>query len=111
MTLNVEGCFEMGEHSDTVLTDRIKAKLQSAFAPATIEVSDQSHRHAGHAHVMSGSGRAAQLAGTHFNIKIVSDAFKGKSRIERHRAINDILRSEFAAGVHAVAIEAKAPGE
>jgi BolA protein len=101
----------MDKQSDITLGDRIKAKLLAALAPASIEVSDESHRHAGHAHAAIRPGTAAQAGGTHFSIKVVSDAFKGKSRIERHRAINHILRDEFAAGVHALAIEAKAPGE
>lgn len=91
--------------------DYIKAKLQAAFAPDSIEVIDESHKHAGHAHAANRRGMAASAGGTHFHIKVVSEAFKGKSLVERHRAINHLLRAEFDAGVHAVAIEAKAPGE
>lgn len=97
----------MDEQSDIAAGDRIRAKLQAAFAPASIEVVDESHMHASHAAM----NRLGAAAGTHFHVKIVSQAFKGKSLVERHRAINHLLRAEFDAGVHALAIEAKAPGE
>ncbi|MET0873707.1 MAG: BolA family protein, partial [Pseudolabrys sp.] len=48
---------------------------------------------------------------THYRVYIVSDAFKGKTRIERHRMINQSLAAELAGGVHALAIHASAPGE
>ena len=101
----------MDEHSDIAAGDRIKAKLQAAFAPDSIEVIDESHMHVSHAHAMNWPGTAASAGGTHFHVKVVSEAFKGKSLVERHRAINHLLRAEFDAGVHALAIEAKAPGE
>jgi BolA protein len=44
-------------------------------------------------------------------VYIVSDAFKGKSRVERHRMINAALETELAGSVHALAIHAKVPGE
>ncbi len=56
---------------------------------------------------MPGTGREE----THYRVYIVSDAFRGKSRVERHRSINTALASELAAGVHALAIHAAAPGE
>ncbi|MGH6823432.1 MAG: BolA family protein [Methylocella sp.] len=99
----------MDEQSDIGAGGRIKAKLQAAFAPDSIEVIDESHKHASHAHAMKRPGAAA--GGTHFHVKVVSQVFQGKSLVERHRAINHLLRSEFDAGVHALAIEAKAPGE
>ena len=101
----------MDERSDIAAGDRIKAKLQAAFAPGSIEVIDESHKHASHAHAMKRPGAVASAGGTHFHVKVVSEAFKGKSLIERHRVINQLLRAEFDAGVHALAIEAKAPGE
>ncbi|MGH6800901.1 MAG: BolA family protein [Methylocella sp.] len=101
----------MDEQSDTAAGDRIKAKLQAGFAPDSIEVIDESHKHASHAHAMKRHGAAASPSGTHFHVKVVSESFKGKSLVERHRSINHLLRAEFAAGVHALAIDAKAPGE
>jgi BolA protein len=82
----------------------IAEKLTAAFAPQSLEVVDESHRHEGHAGHRPGGE-------THFRVYIVSEAFRGKSRIERHRMINQILAGELAAGVHALAIHASAPGE
>ncbi|MGO4839805.1 BolA family protein, partial [Rhizobiaceae sp. 2RAB30] len=48
---------------------------------------------------------------THFRVRIVSPAFAGMSRIDRHRAVNRLLADELDAGVHALAIEPAAPGE
>jgi BolA family transcriptional regulator, general stress-responsive regulator len=101
----------MDEQSDIAAGDRIKAKLQAALAPDSIEVIDESRKHASHAHALRRPGAAASAGGTHFRIKVVSEAFKGKSLVERHRAINHLLKAEFDAGVHALAIDAKAPGE
>src|ERR1700730_17419631 len=101
----------MDEQSNIAVVDRIRAKLQAAFAPDAIEVIDESHMHASHAHAMKRPGAAARPGGTHFHVIVVSEAFKGKSLVERHRAINHLLRAKFDAGVHALAIEAKAPGE
>ncbi|MBL8587130.1 MAG: BolA family transcriptional regulator [Methylobacteriaceae bacterium] len=84
--------------------ERISDKLTAAFAPAHLEVIDESHRHHGHAGWKEGGE-------THFRIKVVSAAFAGKSRIDRHRAINAALAAELADRVHALAIEARAPGE
>jgi BolA protein len=79
-------------------------KLREAFTPESLEVQDESHLHEGHA----GHGPGGE---THFRVYIVSQAFKGKSRVERHRLINATLASELAGSVHALALHAKAPGE
>ena len=84
--------------------DLITNKLREAFTPESLEVQDESHLHEGHAGHRPGGE-------THFRVYIVSDAFKGKSRIERHRMINATLASELASSVHALAIHAQAPGE
>jgi BolA family transcriptional regulator, general stress-responsive regulator len=84
--------------------DVITEKLRKAFAPASLRVEDESHQHAGHAGHRPGGE-------THFRIYIVADAFRGKSRLERHRMINAALTSELSGGVHALAIHAAAPGE
>jgi BolA family transcriptional regulator, general stress-responsive regulator len=84
--------------------DLIVEKLTKAFAPELLEVIDDSRRHAGHAGARPGGE-------THFSVHIVSQAFGGKSRIERHRMINATLANELQAGVHALAISAAAPGE
>ena len=84
--------------------DIISRKLTEAFTPQSLTVEDESHRHEGHAGHRPGGQ-------THFKVYIVSDAFKGKTRIDRHRMINGILSDELAGGVHALAIHATAPGE
>ena len=86
------------------MTDNIIKKLTEAFSPESLDVVDESHLHAGHAGHRPGGE-------THFRVYIVSKAFTGKSRIERHRLINALLASELAASVHALAITAQAPGE
>ena len=84
--------------------DLITEKLTEAFTPESLTVTDESHLHAGHA----GSREGGQ---THFRINIVSHAFKGKSRLDRHRMINTALAAELAGSIHALAIYAAAPGE
>jgi BolA family transcriptional regulator, general stress-responsive regulator len=84
--------------------DIITNKLRETFAPESLEVQDESHLHEGHAGHRPGGE-------THFRIYIVSTAFKGKSRIDRHRLINATLKSELDGPVHALAIHAQAPGE
>ena len=84
--------------------DIISNKLQEAFTPESLQVADESHLHEGHAgHRPSGE--------THLRVYIVSQAFKGKSRVERHRMINSVLAAELSGSVHALAIHAQAPGE
>jgi BolA protein len=84
--------------------DAITRKLREAFSPGSLDVTDESHLHEGHAGHRPGGE-------THFRVYIVSDAFKGKSRIERHRMINAVLATELAGPVHALAMKAHAPGE
>jgi BolA protein len=84
--------------------DTITNKLREAFAPESLDVTDESHLHEGHAGHRPGGE-------THFRVYIVSPAFQGKSRVERHRMINATLAGELAGSVHALAIKAQAPGE
>ena len=84
--------------------DVIINKLREAFAPESLEVTDESHLHEGHAGHRPGGE-------THFRVYIVSAAFEGKSRIERHRMINATLAGELEGTVHALAIKAQASGE
>ena len=93
------------------IAERIKQKLQAALAPISLAVIDESHRHAGHAHVIEHAAKAGKSGETHFNVKVVSESFCGKSPLARHRMVNEILQAEFADGVHALSIEAKAPGD
>lgn len=90
---------------DTMRTeDAITDKLTKAFAPESLKIVDESDRHKGHAGHRPGGQ-------THFQVYIVSESFRGKSRLERHRMINAALSAELAGGVHALAIHAAAPGE
>jgi BolA family transcriptional regulator, general stress-responsive regulator len=84
--------------------DIIINKLREPFLPESLDVSDESHLHEGHAGHRPGGE-------THFRVYIVSPAFKGKSRVERHRMINAALAKELAGSVHALAVHAQAPGE
>ena len=84
--------------------DLITKKLTEAFSPESLNVVDESHQHEGHAGHRPGGQ-------THFRVYIVSQAFKGKTRLERHRLINGTLAGELEGGVHALAIHASAPGE
>ncbi|HET9663765.1 MAG TPA: BolA family protein [Burkholderiales bacterium] len=74
-------------------------KLRQAFSPEALEVTDDSDKHAGHA-------GARPEGETHFRVRIVATAFAGKSRIERHRMIHQVLAEELASNVHALAITA-----
>jgi BolA protein len=81
--------------------DRIRALLTEALAPVELDVIDEGHKHAGH----SGEGRG------HFFARIVSPTFAGKNPIQRHRMVYAALAEMMPDGIHALAIEAKAPGE
>jgi len=85
--------------------DVINRKLSAAFSPQSLNVVDESHLHD-----PSHPGHRPE-GQTHYRVYIVAEAFKGKSRIERHRMINTALADELAGGVHALAIHASAPGE
>lgn len=84
--------------------DRIRKSLQQALDPIALDVIDESHHHAGHAGSRDGGE-------THFKVEVVSRAFVGKSRLDRHRLINGLLAEELKDHVHALAIVARAPGE
>ena len=82
--------------------DDIQRELQAALQPDLLEVQDDSHLHAGH---------AGAREGRHFSIRIISPRFEGLSRVARHRLVYDALHSLIPRGIHALAIEARAPGE
>src|SRR2546421_10024551 len=73
------------------VADLITRKLTEAFAPESVRVVDESHQHAGHAGHRPGGE-------SHFRLYIVSEAFRGKSRLERHRMINAALAGELGGG-------------
>jgi BolA family transcriptional regulator, general stress-responsive regulator len=86
------------------LSDWIARTLEERLQPARLAVLDETDQHIGH-------GGWREGGETHFRIDIVSEAFSGKSRVERHRLVNDALKGAFERGLHALAIQAKAPGE
>ena len=74
------------------------AKLVAAFSPSYFELIDESNQHHGHI--------GAHPSGeSHFRVKISSEAFQGKSRVQQHRLINEVVAIELKARVHALAIE------
>ena len=94
---------------------RIESTLTNGLNPAYLEILDQSHLHADHTHkIIDQDPHASPLdtsAQTHFKIKIVSRLFEGKSRLERHRIVNELLRQEWTNGLHSVRLIALTPIE
>ena len=91
-------------HSAGARAARLHTALTAAFPGAEIAVRDDSHQHAGHSGARPGGE-------THYTVRVVWPGFLGQSRVARQRAVNMALAGEFASGMHALAIEAKAPGE
>jgi BolA protein len=86
------------------VADRIRSKLEAAFAPVRLSVVDDSERHKGHTgHRPEGE--------THFNVEIVSSAFAGLSRVDRQRKVYAALAEELAGPVHALSVAARSPDE
>jgi BolA protein len=86
----------------TVSAHDIESALRSALQPQALSVQDDSAAHAGH---------AGAREGRHFNVQVVSDRFTGLPRVARHRLIYDALGSLIPRGIHALAIDARAPGD
>jgi BolA family transcriptional regulator, general stress-responsive regulator len=86
--------------------DRMTAKLTAALQPLTLDIYDDSHRHAGHTgDNPDGNGE------THFKVTAVSAAFVGKSRVDRQRLVYGVLADELKERVHALELVLRAPGE
>jgi BolA protein len=86
------------------MRERIVARLTDELEPSFLDVIDESDRHAGHAGARPGGG-------THYRVRVVSAKFSGLGRIARHRLVYGLLPAEFADGLHALTLDAKAPGE
>jgi BolA family transcriptional regulator, general stress-responsive regulator len=80
----------------------VEAALRAAFRPVELEVRDDSHLHAGH---------AGAREGRHFSVRVVSESFAGKTRVARHRLVYHALDLLISRGIHALAIDARAPHE
>ena len=88
------------------MIDRVEAireKLQTAFSPDQLKIIDESHFHAGHEGAKEGKG--------HFNVSIVSDQFIGKSMINRHKMVYEVLADLMETDIHALSIKAKTTEE
>ncbi|WOG97875.1 hypothetical protein DCAR_0417216 [Daucus carota subsp. sativus] len=101
---------DSGSSSDNVIAlgsrgERIREKLERELEPVELKVEDISYQHAGHAGVRGSDGE------THFNVRVVSKEFEGKSLVKRHRLIYGLLQDELQSGLHALSIEAKTPTE
>jgi len=83
----------------------IEKKIRDRLSPETVEIINESHLHAGHQESFDGSGE------THLRIKVVAEVFEGMSRVNRQRMINELVSQEIAEGLHAIAMETKAPSE
>lgn len=81
----------------------IRAALEAALAPVSLEIEDESHRHAGHAGAADGRG--------HFRVDVVSEAFAGLGPIARHRAVYAAVGDLMTTDIHALSIRARAPAE
>ena len=86
--------------ADTVTL--IRERLQARFAPAVLEVEDESRHHIGHAGAAGGAG--------HFRVRIVADAFAGLPVLQRHRLVYETLGELMDKRIHALSIDARAPG-
>ncbi len=83
--------------------EKIRSAIETALHPARLEIIDQSHRHAGHAGAQDGRG--------HFDVLIVSDAFKGKLPLARHRLVFAAVGNLMETDIHALSIKALSTDE
>ena len=86
------------------VAERIEEKLKAALSPVRLEIKDDSHKHQGHAGWREGGE-------THFRLEVVSEAFEGKSRVERQRMVYSLLADELSEAVHALQLKTLAPSE
>jgi len=86
------------------MADTIRAKLTATFMPDALDVEDESAKHAGHSGARPGGE-------THFNVRIVSKAFEGVSRVERQRRVYAALANELKSSIHALSLTTLTPAE
>ena len=84
--------------------ERIRAAIEAALQPNTLDIEDESHLHAGHAGAREGGE-------THYKVTVVSPAFAGQSRVARQRIVYGLLDKEFEGGLHALSLRALTPEE
>jgi BolA family transcriptional regulator, general stress-responsive regulator len=90
-------------NSESPRVQLIRERLTAAFSPCESDIVDEGHLHAGHAGAAGGAG--------HFRVRLVSEHFRGLRQIERHRQVYAVLADMIPAQIHALAIDARAPGE
>ena len=83
--------------------ESIRSKLHQALAPESLEITDDSHLHVGHAGAAAGGG--------HFSVRIISSQFQGRSTLERHRLVYQAVDDMMPAEIHALSIQARTPEE
>ncbi|KAI0062906.1 bola-like protein [Artomyces pyxidatus] len=86
----------------------IRAKLTAAFRPSSLEITNDSWQHRHHAAMRDQEGGSGE---THFSVKVVSEAFAGKTTMQRHRMIYAALSEELQAGLHALSLNTKTEDE
>jgi BolA protein len=86
------------------VANAIDNKLRARFSPQRLDIHDDSERHRGHAGHREGGE-------THFKVEIVSAEFEGKNRVARQRLVYEVLKDEFASGLHALEVKALTPAE
>lgn len=82
--------------------EQITAVLRASFGPTELAVLDDSHLHAGHAGAREGG---------HYTVRLRTARFAGLSRLQRHRLVYDALAAWMQRGIHALAIDARAPDD
>jgi len=80
----------------------IRARITESLAPIQLDIVDDSHRHAGH---------ASAKGGGHYNVDVVSEAFQGKTLLQRHRMVYEVMGEAMGGEIHALSIRAKTPEE
>ncbi|NHK27395.1 BolA family transcriptional regulator [Parvularcula flava] len=84
------------------VAETLKTKLEAGLSPTELEIEDQSYLHKGHAGAPEGGE-------SHFRVRIVAAAFEGKTRLQRHKMVNEILAEELAGPVHALTMVTDTP--
>ncbi len=83
--------------------EMIRTRLTDALSPQSLEIIDESHKHAGHEGAKGGGG--------HFIVRIVANAFNDKNLVQRHRMVYEALGDAMHKEIHALSIDARSPGE
>ena len=94
------------EGQNRPIANGIRKKVTEDLKPEHLKIHDDSASHRGHAGVAG-----SQIAETHFKVEVVSSAFEGVSKLQRQRRVQDLLKDEFAAGLHALELTCRTPTE